>query len=157
MNAPKPYLYLAGPLFSEAERSFNAYIKQALSAYFGVYLPQEDGALMPDLLKAGHIFDHAKNIVFKNDLNAIKQCDAFFVILDGRSIDEGAAFELGFAYSIGKPCVGFRTDFRRLSSFGNNPMIDCALDSTFTALHEVIRWAKDYKFCHCQPECGHSF
>ncbi len=111
---------------------------------------------MPDLLKVGHSFDHAKKIVFKNDLNAVRQCDVLFIVLDGRSIDEGAAFELGVAYSLGKPCIGFQTDFRRLSSFGNNPMIDGALDTTFTALHEVTSWAKEYNFLQRQPQRGHS-
>jgi hypothetical protein len=39
----KGLVYLAGPLFSEAERGFNIRIRNILSKKYLVYLPQEDG------------------------------------------------------------------------------------------------------------------
>jgi nucleoside 2-deoxyribosyltransferase len=134
----KPILYLASPLFSAAERSFNTFLKQALRQYFEVYLPQEDGALMPTLLDSGHSIDQACQIVFKNDMNAIRQADMVLIVLDGRAVDEGAAFELGAAYVLGKLCVGLQTDFRRLAPFGNNPMLSGALTKVYVDVESLL-------------------
>ena len=140
-NGRKSPLYLAGPLFSAAERSFNSFLKHRLSNYFDVYLPQEDGALMPILLDSGMTPSQASNVVFKNDLNAIRQCHVLLILMDGRSVDEGACFELGVAYSLGKTCVGLQTDFRRLALFGNNPMLTGALSNVFVDVDQLIEWA----------------
>lgn len=133
-----PMLYLAGPLFSTAERSFNAFLKNELSRYFDVYLPQEDGALMPSLLASGHSQNQASQVVFKNDINAIRQADIVLVVLDGRAVDEGASFELGAAYILGKPCIGLQTDFRRLAPFGNNPMLSGALAKIYPDVDSLM-------------------
>lgn len=137
----KPVLYLAGPLFSAAERSFNAFLKQALSQYFDVYLPQEDGALMPSLLESGYTANQASQIIFKNDMHAIRQSDLMLIVLDGRTVDEGASFELGAAYMLGKICIGLQTDFRRLAPFGNNPMLTGALTSVYLDIETLISQA----------------
>lgn len=42
----------------------------------------------------------------------IRASDAAFAILDGVDVDSGTASEIGFAYALGKPVVGLRTDFR---------------------------------------------
>lgn len=146
-----PYLYFAGPLFSAAERSYNAFLKHQLSQYFEVYLPQEDGALMPDLLKSGMSTAQASKVVFSNDINAIKRSDIFLILLDGRTVDEGAALELGVAHAIGKRCIGLQTDFRRLAPFGNNPMIVGALDCVFGSGEELMDWCRE-KFRHQQRQ-----
>lgn len=146
VNSKKTVLYLAAPLFSAAERSFNRQLKDALSDYFEVFLPQEDGALMPELLAKGASVKEASNAVFGMDVRAVKRCDAMLVVLDGRSIDEGAAFELGLAFALGKYCVGLQTDFRRLAPFGNNPMIDGALSKVFTTPDELVAWARGHNF-----------
>ena len=65
-------------------------------------------------------------------------------MLDGRTIDEGAVFELGVAYSSGKCCVGIQTDPRRLLPLGNNPMVECALDRVFFDTSEMSVWAKEF-------------
>jgi nucleoside 2-deoxyribosyltransferase len=134
----KPVLYLAAPLFSAAERSFNTFLKQSLEQYFSVYLPQEDGALMPSLLDSGHSTAQACQIVFKNDMNAIRQSELLLIVLDGRSIDEGACFELGAAYVLGKLCIGLQTDFRRLAPFGNNPMLSGALSKVYPDVESLL-------------------
>ena len=135
----KPQMYLAGPLFSAAERSFNGFLKQALSSYFEIYLPQEDGALMPSLLENGYSVNQACQIVYKNDINAIKQSSVLLIILDGRAVDEGASFELGVAHTMGKLCVGLQTDFRRLAPFGNNPMLTGALAKIYLDVESLVR------------------
>lgn len=43
---------------------------------------------------------------------AIDDCDAVVALLDGTQVDDGTAWEIGYAYAKGKPVVGIRTDFR---------------------------------------------
>jgi len=72
-------------------------------------------------------------------LAAIRNCDLLVIVLDGRSVDEGAAFELGYAYAIGKPCYGLQTDPRRLLPFGNNPMLQHALKAVVSNVRDLMR------------------
>jgi nucleoside 2-deoxyribosyltransferase len=138
----KKKLYLAGPLFSEAELNYNIHLKAILSPYFEVFLPQEDGELILNLIKNGISNHAAANKIFNSDVKEIQKCDIILIILDGRTIDEGAVFELGLAFALGKKCIGFQTDIRRLLPIGNNPMIDCALELTLKSIDELLTWAK---------------
>jgi nucleoside 2-deoxyribosyltransferase len=144
-NQAKPKVYLAGPLFSLAERTFNHNLKQYLKPFFEVYLPQEDGGLLVNMLKAGMPSDLAKEKVFDVDVRAMNACDLFLIILDGRTVDEGAAFELGYAHAKGKPCYGIKTDPRQLLAIGNNPMIDGPLERIFEGIEELLKWAESYR------------
>lgn len=135
-------VYLAGPLFSEAERKFNHGLKQVLTQYFHVYLPQEDGGLLVEMVKEGVPPELAARKVFDGDMRAIGSCDMFLIILDGRTVDEGAAFELGVAYTMGKPCYGLKTGPRQLLATGNNPMIDRPLQRIFQSAGELADWAR---------------
>jgi nucleoside 2-deoxyribosyltransferase len=137
----KPTLYLAAPLFSDAERDFNERIACLLSPFFDIYLPQEHGGLLVDMVDKGMDPNHASNVVFTLDVTALKKCEVVLVVLDGRSVDEGAAFELGYAHALGKPCYGLQTDPRRLLKLGiNNPMIDCALRQVFQSVDDLLSW-----------------
>jgi len=135
-------LYIAGPLFSEAEKVFNKKLKTLLQPYFEVYLPQEDGGLMVEMIKDGMPQELATKRVFSTDIEAMEKCSFFLIILDGRSVDEGAAFELGFAFSKGKPCYGLKTDPRQLLPYGNNPMISCSIKEIFSSVQSLMQWAK---------------
>ena|SRR5258708_4738870 len=138
----KRRLYFAAPLFSEAERSFNSKAAAALADEFQIYLPQQDGELIVDLVREGRTDSEARRLVFERDIVAIRNSDIVLIVLDGRSVDEGATFELGFAYALGKRCFGLQTDPRRLLQSGNNPMIDGALECIFSSIEEVISWAR---------------
>lgn len=139
----RPMIYMAGPLFNEAERSYNVYLKHLLEEFSDVYLPQEDGLLITDLITSGMSVEQSSSAVFKNDINAIHRCDLLLILLDGRTVDEGAAVELGYAYCLGKVCVSLQTDFRRLAPFGNNPMIVGAVSHSFTRAEDLIGWVKE--------------
>jgi nucleoside 2-deoxyribosyltransferase len=94
-------IYLAAPLFSEAERTYNEKIKVALEkAGFQVFLPQE-GCEGPE-------------DIFQCCIVNLKKCDAVLAVLDGAQVDDGTAFECGVAHALGIPVVGLRTDFRRV-------------------------------------------
>jgi nucleoside 2-deoxyribosyltransferase len=136
----KPSVYFAAPLFSQAELEFNRQVRDHLVPSFNVFLPQESGDLMFNLFRCGFSVKDAVQKVFAQDVAAIRRCDVFIILLDGRTIDEGAAFELGLAFALRKVCVGLQTDVRRLASFGNNPMIDGALEIVFSRVDEMAAW-----------------
>ena len=135
-------LYVAAPLFCEAELDFNRRVRDALGSAFDVYLPQEDGGLLRDMMMDGVPPEDAARLVFERDLEALRTTEVLIISLDGRTVDEGAAFELGFAYALGKPCYGLQTDTRRLLPSGNNPMIEFSLRSVFRSLEELRSWAQ---------------
>jgi nucleoside 2-deoxyribosyltransferase len=138
----RPNVYLAAPLFSTNEQRWNVSLRNKLSEFCDVYLPQEDGALLVDLVATGMPVQEAKSTIFARDLEAIERCDILLLVMDGRVIDEGASFELGYAYSRGKICIGLKTDVRSLLSIGDNPMIECALREIFRDMNEVSEWIR---------------
>src|SRR5262249_50316702 len=125
-------LYLAGPLFTPTERDFNSLLTQVLENWCDVYLPQRDGQLVTDLIGGGESIDRAYQAIFKSDIAAIAAADGLVINLDGRTVDEGAAFELGFAHALGRTCVGVRTDTRVLLPYGINPMVHVSLQHIFS-------------------------
>lgn len=142
-------IYFAAPLFSRAELAFNEEVVFELQASFNVYLPQRDGGLMAEMVRDGRAVDAAASAIFKRDINAILNCDVVIAVLDGRCIDEGVAFEIGFAFAHSKRCVGLQTDPRRLMPSGNNPMIERALERVFLNIREFWTWAED---CLLMPD-----
>ena len=116
-------IYFAAPLFSEAEREFNIKVaKELRKEGFDVFLPQEHSGMteMPDT-------DEKRRKLltgfFTNDIEAIDGSDILLIVLDGRVPDEGACFELGYAYARGKICVGLKTDSRVSEMGTDNAMI----------------------------------
>ena len=122
-------------------------LRNQLSGFCNVYLPQEDGALLVDLVADGVPIREAKNKIFERDIHAIERCDILLLVMDGRVIDEGASFELGYAYSRGKICIGLKTDMRSLLAIGDNPMIECAMEKIFDNADDILAWI--------QSKCRH--
>jgi nucleoside 2-deoxyribosyltransferase len=99
-------LYFAGPLFSSAERSWNADVAQGLrDGGHKVFLPQDQE---PAKDAAG---------IFTTDVGGIDWADALVAIIDGPDPDAGTAWECGYAYGK-KPVVLVRTDIRTQTSSG---------------------------------------
>lgn len=146
MISNRPNIYLAGPLFSVNERQWNISLRRTLSEFCDVYLPQEDGALLVDLVANGMPAQEAKSTIFARDIEAIERCDILLLVMDGRVIDEGASFELGYAYSRGKVCIGLKTDVRSLLSIGDNPMVECALREIFREMNEISEWIRNRRW-----------
>jgi Nucleoside 2-deoxyribosyltransferase/pfkB family carbohydrate kinase len=88
-------VYLAGPFRELGQRVLvNEARKALLSLGMSVFSPVHD---------IGH---GPANFVVAKDLQAIRDCDAVFAILNGSS--PGTLFEVGYAVALGKPvyCVG---------------------------------------------------
>jgi nucleoside 2-deoxyribosyltransferase len=124
-------VYLAAPLFNDLERSFNLRLSELIAPMAEVFLPQRDGKLMRDLVRDGMPLSAARQLVFEADVNALRRCDCVVAVLDGRTIDEGVAFEIGYARALEKLCLGLKTDDRALLASGDNPMI-------LAGCHEIL-------------------
>lgn len=133
-----PRIYIAAPLFNEAERSFNLTVDATVRA-LGVhtYLPQRDGGVGADLVAQGQDPAQVRARLFELDVAAVRDCDALVMVLDGRVPDEGACVELGLAYAWNTPTFGLQTDIRRFGDQYNNLMIDQALRTTAHTLDEL--------------------
>jgi nucleoside 2-deoxyribosyltransferase len=98
------HLYLAGPLFTQAERSWNHTLAAALEAAgHSVFVPQ---------LEVQNLSRLEADAIFRVDLDGVRAADAVVAVLDGADADSGTCFECGVAYAIGIPIVAVRTDFR---------------------------------------------
>src|SRR5215469_5161282 len=98
-------LYLAAPLFTEAERAFNLVLARALEAEgHQVYLPQRDtpSTQAPDRTTS----------MFYANLAALRKADAIVAVCDGSQVDDGTAWEIGYAYGKNIQIFGLRTDTR---------------------------------------------
>ena len=102
-------IYQAGPLFTEAEifwhRSFTKKLKDNGHEVMwpGNFFTQEE-------IKAWG--KDAPRHIMNRDRAAIDACDVVVALLDGTQVDDGTAWEIGYAYARNKPVVGIRTDFR---------------------------------------------
>ena len=137
-------LYIAAPLFSQAELEFNIKVKEILSPYFKVFLPQENAGLLIEMVKNGMTIPKAGKLVFNRDLKTIKKMNLILIILDGQTVDEGASFELGYGFAKNKKCFGLQTDPRKPFLTGNNAMIAYSCQKIFNSLNSLKKWAKNY-------------
>lgn len=124
----KKKVYIAGPLFSQAELDFNEKVDESLKILgYDTFLPQRDGHLLSDLINEEESKINAINRIFQLDIDEIKKSDILLLIIDGRVPDEGACVELGIAYALKKECIGLKTDSRFLMNNLDNPLILGAL------------------------------
>ncbi len=117
--ATPPKVYLAAPLFTQHERRWNrelaARLEQAVPC--SVILPQ-------DITVSGRKNDPRHfGEIFRQCIEGVNACDVVVAILDGPDADSGTAFEVGYAYALGKPVVGVRTDYRQQQERGTNLML----------------------------------
>lgn len=126
------------------ERIENERICEGLELFVDVFLPQRDGELIQNIIDRGYTAEDAYGMVFRHDTVAIAECDALVINLDGRTVDEGAAFELGMAYANGKLCIGYHTDIRLLLPWGLNPMVVGPLSNIFNNRADLFEWARRF-------------
>lgn len=139
----KKQIYLAGPLFSKAERDFNLHLRDRLVEIgFNVFLPQEDG----DDTISSRLEERMKNI-FMNDVKGIDESDIVLAVLDGGSdVDSGTAWEMGYAYAKGIPVLGLKTDFRTFGDEGIvNLMMEMSMDRLERDVEDIIKVLEDYR------------
>jgi nucleoside 2-deoxyribosyltransferase/predicted secreted protein len=120
------HVYMAAPLFSEAERAYNLSIEELLrNNYFEVYLPQQAGDDTDVRTKGDQIQ------IFLKNLKALESADIIVANIDGADADSGTAWEMGYAFARGKQVIALRTDFRRT---GNHEKVNLMLEESATVV-----------------------
>jgi nucleoside 2-deoxyribosyltransferase len=115
-------IYLAGPVFTLAERRFNEELAgelERLCSSLQVFLPQ----------RCDKEFKNAPDFsqkIFACLMRALDNCEVVVAILDGSDVDSGTSFEMGYARGRGKRVIGVRTDFRGSEDHGVNLMLSNA-------------------------------
>lgn len=110
-------IYIAGPLFTPAERSYLEELAGALEAAgFRTYLPHRDGGLASaDRRDTRALYDA--------DIRALDSCVAVVAVLNGTDVDSGTAFEMGYAVARALPVLGLYEDIRVSAPHDFNVMI----------------------------------
>ena len=119
-------VYLAAPLFSEAERSYNSLLAGLLKKnLFEVYLPQDAGDGSAGRGKREH------ERLFLMNKKALEQADIVVSVIDGADADSGTSWEMGYAHALGKPVFALRTDFRCV---GTSEKVNLMLEQSATVV-----------------------
>jgi len=135
-------IYLAGPLFTAAERAWMCELrdeigKHAHNAGWSIVWPG-------DLFTDGQIATwgaDAKHGIFKGCLDALDASAVVVAVLDGTQVDDGTAWEIGYAYAKRKPVIGLRTDFRNGGDTGTscvNCMIEACCEPIYRNTQEIL-------------------
>ena len=146
-------IYVAGPLFSEAERRFNLDLTERLEALgFRVFLPQRDGVERNKQPYDAMSPEERRQVMFDLDRSQIIASEVFLFVLDGRVPDEGACVELGIAYchkrlqNGEKLLVGLHTDSRAAFVGARlNPMVRTPLDYLAHDRETLLRVLSDHR------------
>ena len=105
-------VYMAGPLFSQAERTFLEQMVEAIAKATNLdpvtdfFLPHRDSSELGKQPKRKEIFEL--------DMQRLDTAAIAIGFLDGQDVDSGTCIELGYAYAHGKKIFGLVTDFRAL-------------------------------------------
>lgn len=126
-------IFLAAPLFDEAERDFNAKVAKKLrKSGFEVWMAQEAPFIKEDTIDK-------KKRIYEGDISTLKKSDAVVAVLDGVQVDAGVAFEMGYAKALGKPIIGIKTDYRTFSKIEEiNLILEVPLMNICKEVDEVI-------------------
>jgi nucleoside 2-deoxyribosyltransferase len=112
-------IYLAAPLFSEAEKNFNLAIAKLILENcpdVKMFLPQA--------------------IAYKNSQQIFEDCqkgvassNIILAVMDGADADSGTCWECGYAYALKKPIILLRTDIRNSGDSGgfNAMLLGCSV------------------------------
>jgi nucleoside 2-deoxyribosyltransferase len=131
-NVMEHKIYLSGPLFSRGEIAWGECVKRFLEDRLDgvpIIWPHE---IVPCSAKPAEIF--------QANLQALNECDIMVAMLDGSSVDDGTAWEMGYFFMQGKKILGIRTDFRRAGETDNsrvNLMIECSCQGIASGLEEL--------------------
>lgn len=132
-------IYLAGPLFTQAEQNWLKGVKAQL-------LAQGHAVCWPfELFAEGEIASwqaEGPRRIMERCRDAVDAADTVVAWLDGTQVDDGTAWELGYAHARGKRIVGIRTDFRQGGDTKHslvNAMIEGACQRICRSVPELLR------------------
>jgi nucleoside 2-deoxyribosyltransferase len=130
-------MYLAGPLFTEAERDWHRKTKRLLLEQASrrgqaveIIWPYE--LITPEEIAGFGAGARAE--IFRRCKEALERADLLIALLDGTQVDDGTAWEIGYFFArkaAQAKIIGIRTDFRRAGESEQaivNAMIEMACD-----------------------------
>ncbi|MBH9988922.1 MULTISPECIES: nucleoside 2-deoxyribosyltransferase [unclassified Lactobacillus] len=103
-------IYFANALFSQAEINYNAQLAakiRQIDDAIDLYLPQENASINDKQAYAD------SKMIAQADTEKLVNSDLMIAVLDGLSIDNGVASEIGVAYAKEIPIIGLYTDTRQ--------------------------------------------
>lgn len=119
---PGTKLYIAGPQgFMEATRPFHRKVIEVVEMMGGQALDPwtltSQKLLTPVMQmplgeKQVRAWEQLNKVIAENNLQAIRESTGVVANLDGTDVDSGTAAEIGAAFVLGKPIIGYRGDFR---------------------------------------------
>lgn len=146
-------IYLAGPLFTEAEQNWLRDTKQQIES-FAKSEGKDIEVIWPyELLDKDEVHSlgaKAKYKVFDVCKKYLEESDLLIALLDGPQVDDGTAWEIGYFYAINNgdssKIVGVRTDFRRAGESENsivNAMIEVSCSQIVHSSKELLKMLID--------------
>lgn len=143
-------IYLAGPLFSEAERAWMKTIQQRIlsqaldpDSTVQVIWPYE--LLSNDDIAA--LGNRAGQEIFARCKSELESADVLVACLDGTQVDDGTAWEIGYFFrhregNAHRSIIGIRTDARNAGETKTsvvNAMIENSCDLIVSSVEDLIR------------------
>ena len=107
-------IYIASPLFSDMEKQYINNIvdiiseKLELKSHDDFYIPHRDNK-----------YNEWEAKIYNTNMENLNNCDIMVAILDGKDIDSGTAFEIGYFAAQNKPVLGLLTDKRSYDKDGD--------------------------------------
>ena len=152
-------IYLAGPLFSEGQRSWQMRIKQGIQNWAALQGLGVEVVYPYELVEAAGKQQEAElkgHGVFVLCERALRETDLLVATLDGAQVDDGTAWEVGCFYALSggatERILGVRTDFRRAGDAEGtrvNAMIDASCGAIVGSLEELLE-----RLSHLVPGVG---
>jgi nucleoside 2-deoxyribosyltransferase len=130
-------IYIAGPLFNKHEQMYLEEIAKELEGNgYDCFLPHRDASTGIDEseLKDTDMSQETKDIIFKNDLDALDAADLTVALLTGQDIDSGTSAEIGHTFAKGKPVIAINANERRY----RNLFVEGMLTVTVNNIDEII-------------------
>jgi len=136
-------IYLAGPLFCEAKQAWHRSARTRIETETGhkVLWPLE-------LFGPGEIDSwgsDAPRRVMERCRDAMAFCNLVVALLDGPQVDDGTAWEIGFAHARCISVVGIRTDFRQAGDVPGalvNAMVHASCEVIVRSLDDLLAHLK---------------
>lgn len=130
-------IYLASPYgFMRASREYQRLVAEKIKVgsqqRVRVQDPWEGGGSVGSVV-------NARAIAARNE-TMIRESDLVVACLDGTDVDSGVAAEIGLAYGLGIPVIGYREDLRRAGEIEGVPInlqVWCCLTLYTNSLDEL--------------------
>jgi len=113
-------IYLAGPLFTQAERIWNKNLADEIT----LAIPNSK-VILPQVKALDYVKEEGTDFqgIVERCMRDIEESDVIVAVLDGSDADSGTCWECGYAYAKGKQVIGVRTDLRGSEDEGLNAML----------------------------------